>query len=131
MACSEWGRIHNLCRRVLCPRPMFAMFLDACDHGDLAEAKRLFSLGGMNIHALEEVCFRWACWRGHLVVAQWLYGQGGVDIHAHNDLPFRRACEYGHLAVAQWLFALGGVDTRANNDAGSVVMWPGSRVGLA
>jgi hypothetical protein len=74
-------------------------------------------LGGVNIHANEDRCFRQACGNGHLVIARWLFNLGGVNTHAVNDDAFRWACGKGYLVVAQWLFSLGDVDIHARNDA--------------
>jgi hypothetical protein len=92
-------------------------FRRACKRGDLAEAQRLFGLGGVHIHADNADSAFWrVCRNGHLSVAQWLFSLGGVDIHAHNDAAFRWACCHGHLVVAQWLLSLGGVDIHAKED---------------
>jgi hypothetical protein len=88
----------------------------ACGDGHLPVARSLYSLGGVDIHAENDLAFRRACLWGRLSMAQWLHSLGGVDIHAHVDCAFGLACGNGRLETAQWLHSLGGVDIHAKND---------------
>ena len=92
-------------------------FLRNCENGYLTVAKWLYNIGGVDIHAENELEFAWSCNNGHLAIAQWLYSLGNVNIHAENEAAFRWSCNNGHLAVAQWLYGLGNVNIHAKNEA--------------
>ena len=83
----------------------------------LASCNRNFLLHGyskIDIHADNELAFRWSCQNGHKEMAQWLIqlgesnGYSKIDIHADNELAFKLSCESGHKEMAQWLIQLGG-----------------------
>jgi hypothetical protein len=92
------------------------MFFHLCINDHLIVAQWLYGLGGVNIHAGNDLAFRFACSNGHLSVAQWLYDLGGVNIHTMDDYAFRFTCSSGLLSVAQWLYGLGGINIHAEND---------------
>ena len=80
-------------------------FWRACEGGHLETAKWLLSLGGVDVHAVDDA-FVWACEGGHLDTAKWLWGSFGpaLDVRVVADRAFRRACGIRHrLETARWL----------------------------
>ena len=49
------------------------LFIELCRNGKIEEAKQLYLLGDVNIHADNEDAFKWSCVKGHKEIAQWLY----------------------------------------------------------
>ena len=47
-----------------------------CENGHMDVAKRIFSLGGVNIHADDEYAFYWSRINGHMEIAKWLVSLG-------------------------------------------------------
>jgi hypothetical protein len=94
----------------------YNVFQSSCRNGQIEIAKWLHKLGGIDIHANNELAFRWSCSEGHIEVAKWLYSLGGVDINAlmndnTEDDAFQWSCKNGHVKVAKWLYSLlRGVD---------------------
>jgi hypothetical protein len=55
---------------------------DAFHHawkGNLTIAQWLYGIGGINIHAKDELAFLEACSKGHLSFVQWLYSLGNMN----------------------------------------------------
>ncbi len=99
-------------------------FIDACQKGNINEAKELLKTypNIINFDKKEyyKKAFAGACGNGHLKVAQWLLQiKPTIDISADNEYAFRRACAHGKLKVAQWLlFIKPNINVSANyNDA--------------
>jgi hypothetical protein len=90
-------------------------FQSLCKSGNLEVAQWLYSLGCVNIHACNNIAFKYACSCGHLEMTQWLYSLG-VSIHTYVNRAFREACVDGHLEMSQWLYSLGNVDIHLDNN---------------
>ena len=69
-------------------------------------AKWFYSLGDVNIHAMNEYAFIHACCNGHIKIAQWLYSLDDINIHINDEYVFRNVCSYGQIEMAQWLCCL-------------------------
>ena len=100
-------------------------FMEACLGDKIDNAKWLYSLGTINVHAHDDAAFVESCISGHLDVAKWLYYElGDVNIHAYScnsnkerDYAFKWSLYMGKLDVAQWLYSLDGeIDVRSGND---------------
>ena len=70
---------------------LMSTFVDACKNGDIEKAKKMYSLGNINIHADNEDAFKCSCTNGHIEVAKWLYSLGDIDIHVYNEYAFIRS----------------------------------------
>ena len=92
-------------------------FIKLCKDGKINELEKYYSEHqNINIHANNEVVFRWSCKNGRLELAKWLievsqtkneYVKTGlINIHANMEDSFRWSCRYGHLEVAKWLIEL-------------------------
>jgi hypothetical protein len=91
-------------------------FIKLCKIGNLEIAKKLYDLGGINIHERNNEAFRSSCKSGHIETAKWLYDLGGINIHAEDDEAFRFSCEKGQIEVAKWLYDLGDINIHAQDD---------------
>jgi hypothetical protein len=91
-------------------------FRYACARGQEDVARRLYSLGDIDIHADDDCAIRWACEKNHGDIARWLHYDLGANVHAGNEYAFRNACKNGHEALARWLYGLGGVNIREYDD---------------
>ena len=91
---------------------------NACGAGQLAFAKWMHDVRGMDVHSDGDCAFLMACANGHLAVARWLHDDvGGVDVHEGGDAAFEAACSNGRLDVVKWLHdVVGGFDVHANNE---------------
>lgn len=79
-------------------------FMHYCYTGDLENAKRIYSVGGIaNVYL--NFAFKDACEKGYLEMAKWLHTIGNYDTRNYH-LSFRLSCEMGHLNVAKWLCSL-------------------------
>ena len=72
----------------------------ACKVGDLVEVKRL-KASGVDIHAGDDLAFRWASLKGHLNIVKYLV-ENGADIHSCDDCALRWSSEKGHLDVVNY-----------------------------
>ena len=91
---------------------MDSSFIKACKEGNLEEAINIYNKDKPNIHADNDLAFRYACINGYINIAQWLYElEDKPNIHALDDFAFIYACFYGHINIAQWLF---GFDDKPN-----------------
>ena len=86
-------------------------FIEACENGDLEEAKYLVAHGA-DYNDLDDHAFKMACMNGHLHIVQWLCTLEGVDIHSmyydrcdneYNAFIF--ACTGNHLNIVEWLLS--------------------------
>lgn len=90
-------------------------FFQALKH-NLEDAMRIYSRSEIDIHAENELAFRYACNNGHLDIIKWIYSLSEIDIHADNDHAFECACGNGYLGIAQWLYSLGNVDIHTHDE---------------
>lgn len=82
-------------------------FITACMNNYLHVAKYLYSKYSqeINIHAFDDLLFRYCCSNGHLDVVKFLMSlDGKIDIHARNDAAFFWSCSEGHLEIIKWLY---------------------------
>jgi hypothetical protein len=89
-------------------------FNDACEKGDIKEAKRIFKLTDLDLSNGDGMwAFRLCCLYGSLKVAKWLYKKarhvGGCVIDP-DYYCFDCSCMCGHIKVAKWLYSLGDID---------------------
>lgn len=104
-------------------------FLQCCIHRHLELAKWFLGLGGIDVHAENNLVFRRSCTKVRkqlvgesdeayseyvLTILEWLYSLGGIDLAALNKERerslFAMCCWKGKLIVAKWLHGFGGMD---------------------
>ena len=107
-------------------------FIAACQNDDLGIVQYLLTSAELkehaNIHANNDLGFRWACQKGHLEIVKYLLTSAELkehaDIHAQDDLGFINACFYGHLEVVKYLLTSPDLkehaDIHAENDWGFI-----------
>ena len=97
--------------KTLTPKQLNKVFIDSCQNGHLEIVKYLLTSPDLkehaDIHADNDVGFRWACENGYLEVVKYLLTSPDLkehaNIHARDDLGFICACEQGHLEVVKYL----------------------------
>ncbi len=120
-------------------------FLEACEGGQLEEAKQLILNHPDDVdinHSIVLACkyrlieitkwlvnecqvnnhennvktFRWACYNGQIEIAKWLVHDHQVDVHVDDDSAFRMACINEHIELAKWLIHDHQVNVHAYNE---------------
>ena len=99
-------------------------FISSCSKGQYHVVDWLYTLYRqdpinypINIHADNDMAFRYACENGHLGMAQWLYSLDGyIDIHAVNEYAFRMSCQNKHCDIMLWLLELGEINIHVNDE---------------
>lgn len=74
-------------------------FHAACRDGDLATAKRLVSLGAVDVHAKHACGFRLAAKGEHNDIVEWLVNDCGVDVRVKRDAVLRDCIQHYRLTI--------------------------------
>lgn len=61
---------------------------------------------GANVHAGDDIPFRWASGEGHLKIVKFLWSVGGVNVHAQDNHAMRWATANGQPEVIEFLKSL-------------------------
>lgn len=91
------------------------MFEEACEYGDLAEAKRLLETTSINLYSRDLLVLPLAAKKGHFNIVQFLV-EKGVPLDADNGGALTYACAGGYLNIVQYLIESGADIHGQGND---------------
>ena len=85
------------------------VFRRTLQDGHFPMAKWIYELGGVDLHAGDDLPMREVGYGGDLAQIHWMWTLGAVTPGGNTpQYLFRNACMYGHLPMAQWVLELYG-----------------------